>query len=214
MRPQWWDGFLLLFPLYVACAGTFANQALALSGGSRGSNLLIAFSTIAIMPVLIAFPIGVAGIACLIIKPFRAFAWRCIVVSVSMTLVLFLMPRWGEEQRMAGLKQAAERGAPLIEAIRRYEAQHGQPPQRLNQLVPQYIGEIPPTGVRMAPQFELISDPEILNSLYSKNPWVLSVNCAVGWSFDAMYYYPRQNYPDRIYEGPTERIGDWIYVYD
>ncbi|GMW03918.1 MAG: hypothetical protein AMXMBFR84_50520 [Candidatus Hydrogenedentota bacterium] len=24
----------------------------------------------------------------------------------------------------------------------------------------------------------------------------------------------RENYPDRIYGEPTERIGDWVYVYD
>ena len=32
--------------------------------------------------------------------------------------------------------------------------------------------------------------------------------------FDVFFYWPSETYPDAIYGGVVERIGDWAYVHE
>jgi len=60
------------------------------------------------------------------------------------------------DQELARRRQSrvVERGALIVQAIARFEADRGRPPLGLHELVPKYLDGIPPTGLVAHPQFE------------------------------------------------------------
>lgn len=47
------------------------------------------------------------------------------------------------------------------------------------------------------------------------SPWELRIDCSRGMlNWDVFFYWPTQRYPDNIYGGIVERIGDWAYVHE
>lgn len=61
---------------------------------------------------------------------------------------------WSRRKDKDQLEKAASNGTPLIEAIKKYHLDHGHPPEYLNELVPEYILEIPGTGHPHYPEFK------------------------------------------------------------
>jgi hypothetical protein len=59
----------------------------------------------------------------------------------------------GSEVRMLGFQRFVERSRPLIAAIRAYDGVHGHPPETLDALVPEFLPEIPETGVGSSPAY-------------------------------------------------------------
>jgi hypothetical protein len=55
--------------------------------------------------------------------------------------------------RKARFVRAAERSQPLVDAIRRYAQEHGEPPDTLAALVPAYLARVPRTGLLDYPDF-------------------------------------------------------------
>jgi hypothetical protein len=55
--------------------------------------------------------------------------------------------------RKARFARAAERSRPLVDAIKRYVQEHGQPPETLAVLVPAYLVRVPRTGLLDYPNF-------------------------------------------------------------
>jgi hypothetical protein len=140
---------------------------------------------------------------------FPAHLWLvyCVVFTGSFLGGIYLR----SEVCNARLHQVIERGQPLIDAIQAYDAKNGQPPPSLNELVPEYIGEIPGTGIGMWPEFHYSTGAP---NAFDGNAWVLSVTPPCVGGFDQFFYFPRQNYPDKGYGGGIERIGTWGYVHE
>ncbi len=116
--------------------------------------------------------------------------------------------------RMDGFKALAQRSTPLVDAIARYEEESGSPPPSLDDLVPDYLPEVPSTGMGAYPDYEYITG-DTAQDRYKKNSWVLIVPTppgGLGW--DQFMYFPNQNYPERGYGGVLERIQDWAYVHE
>lgn len=45
-------------------------------------------------------------------------------------------------------------------------------------------------------------------------PWELRINCPTGLlNHDAFVYWPTQKYPESLYGGRTESVGEWVYVH-
>jgi hypothetical protein len=45
-------------------------------------------------------------------------------------------------------------------------------------------------------------------------PWELRINCPTGLlNHDIFLYWPTRDYPQRLYGGTTEAVGDWVYVH-
>jgi hypothetical protein len=42
----------------------------------------------------------------------------------------------------------------------------------------------------------------------------IRVNLFQFLQFDSLVYWPERNYPDFMYGGGVERIGDWVYVHE
>lgn len=109
------------------------------------------------------------------------------------------------EFRMLG-----DRSMPLVNAIAKYERVNGRPPKELADLVPEYIQRIPGTGFGSYPDYEY----EVLE-VDKPSPWELRVPCGVGMlNWDVFFYWPTKKYPDYIYGGGVERMGDWAYVHE
>jgi hypothetical protein len=82
------------------------------------------------------------------------------VIAVVLCALLYLavirFPWLGLEpwsMRKARFAHAAERARPLVEAIRRYEQEHGQAPASLQALLPGYLPRVPRTGLLDYPDF-------------------------------------------------------------
>lgn len=89
----------------------------------------------------------------------RRLAAVLLPVAVVLMIAWYLLwPRTDTAQlweaRKAGFEAAARRAEPLLTAIRAYSDDKGEPPQALDELLPQYLREIPETGLQRCRRFE------------------------------------------------------------
>ncbi len=125
----------------------------------------------------------------------------------------FIAVRIGHRIRMDAFKSLALRSAPLVQAIKAYELQHGRPPQSLVALVPAFLPQVPTTGMAAYPNYEYETGYSAAD--FHGNPWVLVVHTPSGGvNFDQFLYFPLQNYPEHGYGGRLQRLGDWAYVHE
>lgn len=101
---------------------------------------------------------------------------------------------------------------PLVDAIGAYHSENGIYPTSLDVLTPDYLEELPTTGMAVYPNYEYLVG-ETANQ-YDGNPWVIDMNVGYGMGFDRFLYFPLQNYPDNGYGGRIERMGGWAYVHE
>jgi hypothetical protein len=115
---------------------------------------------------------------------------------------------------MAGIRSWATKARPLILAIHKYEREHSTPPPNLESLVPNYLPEIPTTGMAAYPVFSFHTGDDAQQE-YFNNPWAVSILTPTSFlNFDELLYFPQQNYPEVGYGGWLERIGNWAYVHE
>lgn len=121
---------------------------------------------------------------------------------------MFVIVGLGEDVRHAGFRRIALRGAPLVKAIKRYQAAHGAPPTTLDDLVPECLPSIPDTGAAAYPSFYFLTNTN--QDRYGGNQWVISVDVSSDdLSEHTVAYYPNGKYPG----GPLDlKLGDWSFV--
>lgn len=110
------------------------------------------------------------------------------------------------------LVRFTRRSEPLIRAITAYEAAHGRPPAKLPDLVPDYLGRVPPPSIGGPSGYGYLVGKPALD--YSKNPWCLHVRVVsppLGLP-DVLEYFPRRDYPKDSDGVSPRRVGDWAYV--
>ena len=106
----------------------------------------------------------------------------------------------------------ARRSQPLIEAIDRFEREHGEPPASLEALVPAYLSSVPGTGMAAYPAYRYRVGQRA--ERFGDNAWALEVFTPSGiLNFDSFVYYPNQNYQNSCM-GWVERVGDWAYLHE
>lgn len=104
-------------------------------------------------------------------------------------------------------EQVAVRAKPLIAAIDSYEKKNGHRPSTLEDLVPNYLDNIPSTGMAAYPRFKYREREEEVPMLY--------VPCSICFfNWDIFFYRPSKEYGVHEYGGVVERIGDWAYVHE
>ncbi|MCE9581030.1 MAG: hypothetical protein K8T20_00790 [Planctomycetes bacterium] len=108
----------------------------------------------------------------------------------------------------AGFRNLACKSSPLVQAIRKYESDHGKPPPDLAAIVREkYLTEIPSTPCGCSEYRYELND--------HGNPWTLTViPPSRGVGFDRFDYWPKQDYPERDSGGSWERMGDWAYYHE
>lgn len=112
----------------------------------------------------------------------------------------------GTAMRMEGYERAGERAAVLVTAIEHYIEATGEPPQRLEQLVPDFIEAIP----GRLPPLEIVTGEAALKGFYG-NQWALLFKAGSGLNWDQLVYLPKQNY-DQV-ESKT-LLGRWAYLHE
>lgn len=116
------------------------------------------------------------------------------------------------------ISAAANRAAPLVQALEQFRGKHGHYPSALSQLVPDYMAEVPGTGMMGYPEWEyrLSSGDESWKELNGgKAPaYVLLANCTLPMTWDTLHYWPSGDYPAKMYGGAVEKIGAWAYVHE
>ena len=108
---------------------------------------------------------------------------------------------------------------PLIAAIEAYESAHGRTPDRLDDLVPNFLDAVPaaPFGDRL---YRYVRRHKVRDDRPDDRKWALWVappGDFMDWS--TFRYEPRPAGSDAKAGGPNEaswftRFGDWIYVPD
>jgi len=114
--------------------------------------------------------------------------------------------------RSHGLREAADRAVPLIQAIRDYENSSGRPPESLEALVPSGLDAIPGTGLGVHRNFEYETGPGSLAER-TGNSWVIYIPASRGpldWSM--FIYCPNQEYDQDELDGAVERVDEWAFI--
>jgi hypothetical protein len=161
-----------------------------------------------------------AGLVGLLIFPWWLFSARLRPFGVRLGVISLLLIAAGIGGTILGAKirsqafsDLAARSAPLVTAIRAYEAKEGSPPADLQTLVPDYLPAVPGTGLGGYPEYHYHVGPDAAR--YDGNPWVLVVpSTSGGINFDEFLYFPRQNYPAHGHGGWLEKIGSWAYLHE
>lgn len=112
----------------------------------------------------------------------------------------------GTAMRMKAYELAGDRAAVLVSAIEHYIETTGAPPERLEQLVPDFVEAIP----ARLPPLEMVTGEAALKGFYG-NQWALLFKAGSGLNWDQLVYLPKQNY-DQV-ESKT-LLGRWAYFHE
>lgn len=171
-----------------------------------------------LMGTMFSIPATALGLFLCIFRGGRTFGARlagCAAIQLLVGAMAMNFLQQGES-RDKKIDEIIARAAPLVTAIKKYEAVHGQPPARLDDLVPALLPAIPTPGLNESTPFEyLVGEPA---KFHRDNPWVLTVSISKSGFIakaDLLMYYPKLNYPDHGSRGPIiRRIKDWALDVD
>ena len=141
----------------------------------------------------------------------RAWAARQSLLCIALVAGVLAGYLGSMPVRRARFAAATIRALPLIEVIEAHHKATGHWPEKLESLIPSRISELPSTGMVAYPAFSYrTSDGDDPFKTYE-----LAIHCPSGGiNFDVFVYWPEQGYPDHMYGGWVERIGDWGYVHE
>ena len=161
-----------------------------------------------------------AAVCAIFVLPFQALrrANRPSKLAWLLAAIIFLLLAFGglllgKAIRHYAFDRLALRSAPLVAAIKDYEAAKGLPPPTLESLIPAYLPQVPRTGMMAYPKYEYYVGAIARDHV--GNPWILTISTPGGGiNFDEFMYFPLQNYPTTGYGGSLERIRDWAYLHE
>lgn len=108
-------------------------------------------------------------------------------------------------------RQFAERSAPLLLAIRDFEAANDRPPTTLEELVPDYLAAVPKTGFGFSPDFHYNRARQSRSNMTKE--WAVTVLVGEGFTDFSILEHESDGSPDEDFSN-RRRYGDWIYYPD
>lgn len=105
----------------------------------------------------------------------------------------------------------ADRGKSLVNAIEEYEHATGALPRTLDQLVPDYLPDVPRTGMSAYPNYEYATESGMCPN---DNAWNITILTGEVLNFDMFFYCPKKNYPPDVGGNWVEAIGEWAYLHE
>jgi hypothetical protein len=102
--------------------------------------------------------------------------------------------------------RASQVGDRIVQSLAQYRDDNGDFPDQLDQLCPDYLAEIPYTG--------MISYPNFTYDKLKLGDYELRIDCSWGFNFDTFIYQPSESYPQSPGGNRVERIGKWAYLHD
>ncbi|MBL7214050.1 MAG: hypothetical protein ISS71_00060 [Phycisphaerae bacterium] len=183
----------------------------------RGSTVILNGMFIIMIPLMIALFLIILGLLGLLVKSIRTYMVFLVLCSfiyfVAGIVTLRISGYITHSIRNTAFRKLAQRSQSLIKAVRAYEQAYGNPPDSLQKLVPEFISEVPNTGMGGYPEYRYLSGENAMQ--WTENPWVIFVETPIGiLNWDLFMYFPLQNYPEIGYGGYLEKIDDWAYVHE
>ena len=166
---------------------------------------------IALTVSLFALPLALIAA---VFRKVRRPALRVSAVCAVIIAGWFVGLKIGVWQRYRHFEEIPHRAAPLVAAIHAFERDQGRPPHALEELLPRYLGAIPPTGFGGHPKWQyregpFTGEPTGDGVLLGENPWVLNLyivtRLAPGHRF---LYLPNRRYPEN-----APRTGEWARLH-
>jgi len=223
IEPVWWKSILLppvpalllVFGYGSACAFGFAHPLSMLVGGVTLS-IVFGYVVLAVIHLVRAAAPATTPAA----RARRLFFALCLVGGLVALWPAFPATQsLGLRARQRNLAAVAERGAPLVAALERYREDDGNYPISLQELVPDYLDEIPrsPIGVAREFHYERADRASTWRSIATQPRPSYEVSVQFGFSdlFRSIRYWPSQEYPERV-DGQRllSLVGNWAYVDD
>ena len=201
----WFVGGLAVNGLFV-----WANWLAVQPNGSDSELWSVLLLVFPLLACVLAVP---ALLLCLLAPKLRRAAIYGLIAAGLWLVTGVASANLAGAVRMRGMHRLAARSMPLVRAIETYHKDKGHPPNKLEDLVPEYIREVPETGLAAYPLYRLVTGDQA--AYYEGNPWVLVVDTPSGGiNFDVMAYFPDQNYPEVGHSGWWERVGAWGYLHE
>lgn len=206
--------FAIIFPIVILAAEVACVLPVTLGALGFIAAALPSLTSFSTLLFLAAFPaafifaaIGVSVPRHRRVMLSRAAACLCFV---ALWLAAFDLGQWYRHERFL---QTGRQGEPIIAALAAYKQKTGTYPERFQTLVPDYIREIPPTGLFGYPDFRY--RPIRSNNSAARNDYELYINCPEGvLDLDRFIYWPSEDYPNQLRGNPLERMGRWAYEHD
>lgn len=185
----------------------------------EGGTDLLGVAFLLEAPLEIMMILLLVSLARLAFKSQRKKARRLVLISLVYVVVALCCMPISLKVRLRGFQDLADRSRPLVDAIRKFEEQNGYPPPQLENLVPDFLPDVPETGMGVSPQYryetDSSNDGNRVAKTYHGNRWILFVPVP-DWNTEwrGLLYYPDQNYDD--YEYPRRKgfmaINNWLVV--
>jgi hypothetical protein len=169
---------------------------------------------------LLLITVGAAALALvslllIVFRRTREAGLALLLGSVIYAVTTPLALHAGGKIRMWGFGRFIERSEPLIAAIREYDAVYGHPPETLDALVPEFLPEVPSTGVGSSPVYEYTSLVAEEDFTKGDNRWMLHLPVGLGvLNWDLLIFLPNGDYPEHGWGGWLEPVSDWAYVHE
>lgn len=180
------------------------------NGSAAGLYLLVGLLVFPILGAILTVPVA---LLMAIPRRTRRRAFQTAIFTLIYAVIAIVSIRWAGDIRMHAFSKLAERSAPLVNAIKQFETDHGTPPSDLSTLIPKYLPTIPSTGMAAYPEYKYLVGEKA--EQYEDNPWVLMVDTPKGFiNFDMFIYFSKGNYPTRVHSSCFKRIGDWAYCHE
>jgi hypothetical protein len=185
----------------------FLCETLPLLPGPRvlqgAAEFLINVSVLFVFPFLLAAIAVPLLLVCAWFSKNRKY-WDYVVLSATVALSILAAIRFGGDVRSVRFRAVAERGTPVIRVLDAYRAKNGTYPETV---------ALPATGIMAYPSFTYRRADGADSKQFEG--YELAVDCSSGiLNWDRFVYWPARTYPDYMYGGRVERIGDWAYVHE
>jgi hypothetical protein len=161
----------------------------------------------------LALAAPVVTVVCFIQRKRRLAAICFGMWMMSWAIWMAVPPGSTWESRRVALLRIAEKARPVTAALERYRADHGSYPESLAKLVPAYLPNEPRPDALGCPEY-LYRLPDTARHLGFRGYELRLRTPSGGIDFDCFVYWPERKYPQRMYGGRVERIGDWAYVHE
>ena len=137
----------------------------------------------------------------------RRASGRFLGLTVVAAAILVFAAWPASDLRREGFQRAAQRMAPLVGAIRRFDAERGRPPRDLTELAPRYLASVSQYGVRGCRSLQYSIAPADADWR-----WQLWLECPNGMmTLDRFVFRSSGEYPA---SASVERVGEWAYFWD
>ncbi len=135
---------LVIFAISALCYFPFSQW---ISTTPIGTTLFLWGQMIYLFPLMAAVLATPVLIICLFFHRARHQSSFFLFLSILLIPCCITGIILGQKTRMAGMQSFTKRSQSLITAIDKYERDHSAPPQALNDLIPEYIPDVPSTGI-------------------------------------------------------------------